>query len=224
MNYVEFILLQALSWDLESAVSLYVGQEIQEEQPEPSNRQNLSSFVSLPSMQDHDHRMGGIPSPPRMEETQIADKIMKNLLAAQHISSGAVNYGGVEFGGYADSDDDLRKVDEYDEQGVRRPDPVKQQVLLGGRFMREEDDEDILARAEDSSVEWLFDPPRHLSSLGNLEQVCRKFKMLPILSLSFFCRQELWLVIKRDGWLLIFSHILNFLLICSIETLGQMKQ
>lgn len=67
-----------------------------------------------------------------------------------------------------------RRQDMYDEDGVRRPDPVQRQRLvpMGRSYSAEEDDDRVtLGRAEDPSVEWMFPPPRHLSSQATLEKV-----------------------------------------------------
>ena len=66
--------------------------------------------------------------------------------------------------------------DRYDEDGVRLPDPVRQLRLLSGssrRMMRGEDIEDVLARAEDPTIDWMFPVPRHLSNMGSLDEVER---------------------------------------------------
>jgi hypothetical protein len=52
--------------------------------------------------------------------------------------------------------------------GVRRPDPVKQQRLVGGGIGYADNP---LGRAEDPSVSWLFDPPRHISFPGPFDDV-----------------------------------------------------
>lgn len=68
-----------------------------------------------------------------------------------------------------------RRQDRYDEDGVRMPDPVQRQRLvpMGRSYSAGEDEEDrfALGRAEDPSVEWMFPPPRHLSSQATLEKV-----------------------------------------------------
>lgn len=55
---------------------------------------------------------------------------------------------------------------EYDEDGIRRPDQVKVQRLIS-----RQSSEGDWARAEDPNVDWLFPPPRHLSSQETLESV-----------------------------------------------------
>eukprot|EP01035_Chromulina_nebulosa_P021194 gene21194-27456_t len=57
-----------------------------------------------------------------------------------------------------------RIVDEYDDEGIRRPDPVKNQRLVSGYHNMSTDP---LARADDPSVEWIYKPPSQLSYPGS---------------------------------------------------------
>lgn len=68
-----------------------------------------------------------------------------------------------------DDDDENSPINQplYDEDGVRRPDPVKVQRLISRGFSMERS----LGRADDPSIEWLFPPPRHLSSQQSFEAV-----------------------------------------------------
>lgn len=68
--------------------------------------------------------------------------------------------------------DGRRQADVYDEDGIRMPDPVQRQRLVPtGRNFRGVDDDEPMGRAEDPTVEWMFPPPRHLSSQSSLEKV-----------------------------------------------------
>jgi hypothetical protein len=58
------------------------------------------------------------------------------------------------------------KADEYDEEGVRKPDPIRHERMIGGM-----DDFDPYGRADTAEVTWLFPPPRHLSYSGPLQEV-----------------------------------------------------
>lgn len=67
-----------------------------------------------------------------------------------------------------------RQPDRYDEDGVRLPDPVQRQRLVpSSRMFRggDEEEEFSMGRAEDPTVDWMFPPPRHLSSQASLEKV-----------------------------------------------------
>jgi len=101
-----------------------------------------------------------------------------------------------------DDDDDHHRVssttrhqDVYDENGIRLPDPVQRQQLLGGgddplSFLsrshhhhrsrslgshgHDENDDDemmVFARADDPSVDWMFPTPRHISYQRSFEEV-----------------------------------------------------
>lgn len=64
-----------------------------------------------------------------------------------------------------------RRGDVYDEDGVRLPDPVHRERLVSGGFSpRWRTEQEEFGRADDPSVEWMFPPPRHLSSQLPLEQ------------------------------------------------------
>ena len=74
-----------------------------------------------------------------------------------------------------------RRADVFDEEGVRRPDPVRSQRLLGGSVggFQHPTAYDHHAyggghvsslRADASHVQWLFPPPKHLSFPGSLQE------------------------------------------------------
>jgi hypothetical protein len=64
-----------------------------------------------------------------------------------------------------------RTEDQYDEDGIRLPDPVQRERLVGGFSPRWRSDREEFGRAEDPSIEWMFPPPRHLSSQLPLDEV-----------------------------------------------------
>jgi hypothetical protein len=67
-----------------------------------------------------------------------------------------------------DDDEDGPRSVEYDEEGVRRPDPVRMQRLISRQYSAERS---VFGRADDPSVDWLFPPPRHLSLQEPFEMV-----------------------------------------------------
>eukprot|EP01038_Epipyxis_sp_PR26KG_P008136 gene8136-11014_t len=91
----------------------------------------------------------------------------------------------------------MRKIDSYDADGIRKPDKVRKQNLLGG-YNRQHEEELILGRAEDPSIEWLFDPPRHLSFPGSFDQA-------KITSTN----EKRWLLINIQSHDEFQSHLLN---------------
>lgn len=64
-----------------------------------------------------------------------------------------------------------RQPDRYDEDGVRLPDPVQRERLVSGGMRFGGGGRREFGRAEDPSVEWMFPPPRHLSSQASLDDV-----------------------------------------------------
>ena len=58
------------------------------------------------------------------------------------------------------------KADEYDEEGVRMPDPIRHERMIGGM-----DDFNPYSRADTAEVTWLFPPPRQLSYAGAFQEV-----------------------------------------------------
>ena len=58
------------------------------------------------------------------------------------------------------------KADEYDEEGVRMPDPIRHERMIGGM-----DDFNPYSRADTGDVTWLFPPPRQLSYAGAFQEV-----------------------------------------------------
>ena len=58
------------------------------------------------------------------------------------------------------------KADEYDEEGVRMPDPIRHERMIGGM-----DDFNPYSRADTADVTWLFPPPRQLSYAGAFQEV-----------------------------------------------------
>jgi len=91
------------------------------------------------------------------------------------------------------------RVDAYDEDGIRRPDEVRQSRLIGGRV---DDMTGALSRAEDESVSWLFPPPNHLSFPGSFQEARllgkedKKWLLVNIQLHTDFTSQML----NRDTW------------------------
>lgn len=89
-----------------------------------------------------------------------------------HIQRMGMNRMHDDDDGYINAEDSPVRRDEYDEDGVRKPDPVRVQRLVVTRSYSDGvDTMAALARAEDTTVEWLYEPPRHLYSHLSLERV-----------------------------------------------------
>jgi hypothetical protein len=77
--------------------------------------------------------------------------------------------------GGGDEDEDYdpsspgRIVDEYDEEGIRRPDPVRMQRLMSGNSVDYR--YEMHGTIEDPSVDWMFERPDDIIFQGTLEQV-----------------------------------------------------
>ena len=166
-------LLEAVGFDLDSAIPLYFGPE--SPQHHPNVRVAASSTADEPHQSEQgvvDHIDGGTSDLTGIHAS--IRQMMQNPTLHHHHHTG---YHPMMHSGDGDSDDEVDyegrrkpKVDQYDEDGVRLPDKVQHHTLVYGGF-RGESEEDILARADDPSVEWMFPPPRHLSYMGSLEQV-----------------------------------------------------
>lgn len=98
-----------------------------------------------------------------------------------------------------DSDDDYEQVgrrsDEFDEYGVRRPDPVRRARLVNEHFAQEDN---YLDRADDPSVEWLFAGPNSLNSVESFDTVRNEAKA-----------QEKWILVNIQSHEEFASHLLN---------------
>jgi hypothetical protein len=87
-------------------------------------------------------------------------------------SPGMLHPSGVMegFGGGNDEEDLPRNSNELDEFGIRRPDQIRRnQRLISSNTSGEAIYDDIMGRAEDENVDWMFPPPAHLSFAGNLD-------------------------------------------------------
>lgn len=148
--------------------------------------------------EDNDVVMPPLPLPPGVGTSALHQQHLNSVLASMMRSSGMQMQmdddgedpfagmngpgGGIAsfmaaYQGQMSSGNSSRQGDRYDEDGVRLPDPVQRQRLMPtGRMFRgggdDEDEEEFsMGRAEDPTVEWMFPPPRHLSSQASLEKV-----------------------------------------------------
>lgn len=180
-------LLEALGWDLDTAVSMYM--EGLQDAPVP--RAN-----TLPSP----------PHPPRSSAGSGLANVMSGIDAnAWNAGTGTFEreyprLGGQGFrGGYdnGSDDDDFGRIDQYDDFGVRRPDEVRTQRLMGPGSQGI-DEGDSLARAEEEGVEWMFPPPRHISFPGTFQDARELAK-----------QDKKWLLVNIQHHVEFSSHMLN---------------
>jgi hypothetical protein len=107
---------------------------------------------------DDDHLTGGLPHP--LAGAADWQRLMQMRRYMDHQSSQDME----------DDDDSAPNPVEYDEEGVRKPDRVRVQRLLGPGHSQFSE-RSVFGRADDPSIDWLFPPPRHLSFQESLENV-----------------------------------------------------
>lgn len=81
----------------------------------------------------------------------------------------------MSFGGFGNSrrarEDQNENTAQFYDDGVRvRTDPIRMQRLIS-RQQSDEQEHIMLGRADDPNIEWMVEPPRHLSYMGSLEHV-----------------------------------------------------
>lgn len=174
--------LKQYNWNLNSVISSYFEtHEIQQsENTETRENQNISRRIH------QDTSMGTNP-----------------------IFTDAMNSLGIGYDGnnifrapfvYDEDEEIPMPRDEYDEDGIRKPDPVVNRRLLGGRSNSQVSNgfESTLGRAEDPNVEWLFSPPNYLSFPGSFNDA------------RSLCNEELkWVLTNIQSHEVFFSHRLN---------------
>lgn len=169
INFIHCI--QATAWNMETAVSLHL-------EGISSGLSRTNSYQPVPHppfpMDTVGTRTSEFPLPiphdlPGAEDWQRIMN-MRRYISHEHLHHPM---------GDDDDDDEENPTSrmEYDEEGIRRPDPVKMQRLISRGYSSERS----LGRAEDPTVDWLFPPPRHLSSQEALDQVS-----IPFIYISFF--------------------------------------
>ena len=174
-------LLEAFSFDMDSAAVMYMEQEAEKAKA-------LEERANLPI------------APPLSIDGGRMNAMNANI-----------GRGGIDFpplpgpSDYNEFDEDTgdSSIAEYDEDGIRRPDPTRraQRLNFGGSSPRNDYD-DPTARAEAEDVDWMFPPPLHLSFPGSLDQVRshaseeKKWILVNIQDSTEFSSQML----NRDVW------------------------
>jgi len=168
-------ILESSKWDLGSSISSHF--ENADIINDRTNYQNISYqnsrvFTAAASTISESH-----PISMNIPVMGDEDGIHPNILNYMRTMHQAINFNHSD----DDDDDDFndivnnrnnhninnennRKVDEYDDEGIRRPDPVRNQRLVSGYHNISTDP---LARADDPSVEWIYKPPSQLSYPGS---------------------------------------------------------
>lgn len=204
--------LEAMGWNLQDAVSFYIEQNMNDNSGTTSTGTNPSRPSSTSYTQGQQHYQ-----PPAMINPFFPDMSMfETAIGGRSIGGGSftgLHASSSHHHEYYDDEDDLPDSPYnqtipapviYDEDGLRAPDPVRQQVLIGGGRSRiaQPDMRGALARAEDPSVHWLFPPPNHLSFPGSLQDartLCKEDKKWLIVNIqqhTVFASQ----ILNRDTW------------------------
>ena len=137
-------MLEAFGYDMDSAMVMYMEQQSEKlSGPDTGGNGILpappSGINGAPSFHDAPPLPGGIGS------------MMNGMM------HGEDDHGG-------------RSADKFDEFGLRLPDEImRNQRLVESREMDGSAYDDVMGRAEDESVDWMFPPPAHLSFVGNFE-------------------------------------------------------
>jgi hypothetical protein len=181
--------LESTSWNIDTAVSLHL-----EGSSSGFSRTNSfqPSVVRPPiasTMMSEGSQISEFPLPAHplvgAADWERLMNMRRQMMTGYSSSSSAYHHSSMD-----DDDDESyenNRAVEYDEDGVRRPDPVRLQRLISRGYSHESS---ALNRADDHNIDWLFPPPRHLSSqesFENVSSVCEftMFSYLSLLSFSF---------------------------------------
>ena len=182
----------------------------------PTSASTTTTFRSITCHQGEDD-VPLLPNPQLMMHKRMEELVRGTMSSSSDLDTafqtfmyGGTSSGGINFSDHFnnsgmventlrnydnDRDDNQSNVrqDIYDDHGIRLPDPVQRQQLLGddplsfldyrrGRHRSrthgydhggDDDDDEMMAfaRADDPSVDWLFPTPRHISYQRSLEEV-----------------------------------------------------
>ena len=204
-------LLEALGWDLDSAVAIFM-----ENVPDTGPAARPGAGANAP-FRPH---LTDINGPPPMAGTAAGAGAGPGAGAGAGAGAWNNNAGAYErdypqlggqghrggWGGDDDDDDEDGmggpRVDRFDEFGVRLPDQVRTQRLMDGSprgmGMGMGMGGDSQARAEEPGIEWMFPPPRHLSFPGTYKDA-RELARL----------EKKWLLVNLQTHQEFSSHMLN---------------
>lgn len=165
-------MLEAFGFDMDGAMVMYMEQK--EAAPELPIPPNIGSADA-----------GVMPMPPPAG-------MLRPPGAMEGFGGGGLDVGGSD-------DEDSPKNNEVDEFGIRRPDQIRRnQRLISSHQSSEATYDDIMGRAEDESVDWMFPPPAHLSFAGNLD-----------MAVDMAESDQKWLLVSLQHHEEFSSHMLN---------------
>ena len=208
-------MLEAMGWDLDTAVMMYMD-EGDNTATRGSSAENNALRESLPVGSSSSSALSAAaaaaaslssspPYPPRRYDA--GNHSIYNQFDYPQLDAARNQWGDDDDG---DNDNgNGRRYDNYDEAGVRMPDPIRQQRLLGpssgglngagmGGMMLGGEVYDSLSRAEEPNVDWLFPPPRHLSFPGTYKDARELAR-----------QDKKWLLINIQNHEVFESHMLN---------------
>mmetsp|Transcript_19550 Transcript_19550/g.21206 ORF Transcript_19550/g.21206 Transcript_19550/m.21206 type:complete len:534 (+) Transcript_19550:38-1639(+) len=177
-------ILEATSWNVETAVSLHL-------EGISSGLSRTNSYQPVPHPPTFETPgMSTSEFPLPIPDHLVGDDWQRLMNLRRYISHEHLHHPMME----EDDDDETPNRVEYDEEGVRRPDPVRMQRLISRGFSGERS----LGRAEDPTIEWLFPPARHLSSQESFDRVKEQGK-----------EEKRWIVVNIQSHQEFPSHLLN---------------
>ena len=205
---------QALDWDLDAAVTMHMdhehGGDVQNVESSASESDSINFSGRMNASPMMPNFMGMPMGSVMMGGMQISGNRMTGNMQQHNYFQGGDNdddeygdyNGGAAFrmngmegfgpngpGGssWAGNGGRSGKADEYDEEGVRKPDPIRHERMIGGM-----DDFDPHSRADTAEVTWLFPPPRHLSYSGSFQEVIANARSVgKIKMMRLFCAIQL---------------------------------
>ena len=188
------VLLEASDWDVSTAITMHMAQSDGQDssrpaQSAPRHEQVSRTFPSNDTANFHPMNYSSGFS------QSVSDDPMTSTMARFQAMASSLH-------GYHEFNDDMDTHEAsneplFDENGIRRPDPVRVSRLIGDNVMNTD-----FARADEPSVEWLFPPPRHLSFPGNFQEARalakqeKKWILVNIQSHEEFGSHQL----NRDTW------------------------
>lgn len=193
--------LSKMDWNLEISISAFfqhdgdIDAAIHEYLGTTTNHMNFQHTpMDFSTLQHHFNHQSNIMDTPNNDFDDMEDDISANGNRWAH------------------SLHNVQRRDEYDEHGVRLPDAVVNERLIpggggvnGGVISSYSSmmDEEVLSRADDPSVEWIYEPPRHITFPGSFtdaKTVAKNDKKLLLVNLQSDKEFQSHLL-NKDTWM-----------------------
>jgi hypothetical protein len=167
--------LESTAWNIDTAVSLHLEgsssgfSRTNSFQPSVVRPPITTTMMSEGSqISEFPHPLTGIAGAADWERLM---NMRRQMMTEYSSSSSGYHHAHASMDDDDDESYENNRAVEYDEDGVRRPDPVRLQRLISRGYSHESS---ALNRADDHNIDWLFPPPRHLSSQESFENVCSR--------------------------------------------------